>query len=101
LDRAEQIDERTAKAIDRPGHHNVELAPARVRQHGIEARPAVSALGAADAGVFPVYDHPIREVPANYGDEVRFYRLPEADAGLIWFLEYARDRGVPNGLTRL
>jgi hypothetical protein len=41
LDGAQKIDERTAKPIDRPGHHNVEFSPARVLQHGIEARPAV------------------------------------------------------------
>jgi hypothetical protein len=40
-------------AIDGPGHVNVELAPARVPQQGIEARPTVSALGAGDAGVLP------------------------------------------------
>ena len=44
-------DERTAKAIDCPGHHHVEFAPACVLQHGIEATPAVSALGAADTGI--------------------------------------------------
>jgi hypothetical protein len=56
LDRAEQIDERTAKAIDSPGHDNVKLASAGVLQRGIEAGPSVSVLGAADAGV-PVNLH--------------------------------------------
>jgi hypothetical protein len=46
LDRAEQIDERTAKAVDGPRHDNIEFAPACV-----QARPSVSALGAADASV--------------------------------------------------
>jgi hypothetical protein len=50
-------------------------------------------------GTFPVYDHPIAEVPANYGNNVRFYRMPAGDAGLAWFLEYARARGVPAHLT--
>jgi hypothetical protein len=45
------------RSIDGPGHDNVELAPAGVFQHGIEARPAVSALGVGDAGVAINLDH--------------------------------------------
>src|SRR5262245_11631463 len=50
LDRAAQIDERSPKPLDCQGHDNVKLSPARVLQHGIEARATVSALGSADAG---------------------------------------------------
>src|SRR5215469_12269448 len=46
-----QINAASLEALDCPGHHNVEFAPACVVQHGVEARPAVSALGAADSGV--------------------------------------------------
>ena len=57
LDRAEQIDQRPSQAIDRPGHDDVELAPAGVLEHRVEPRALVSALGAADAGIRVDMDH--------------------------------------------
>lgn len=47
-------------------------------------------------GLFPVYGHPIPEVPARYGDMVRFSARPVGDVGMTWFLEYARHKGVPD-----
>jgi hypothetical protein len=44
-------------------------------------------------GLFPVYDHPLEEVPASYGNEVRFFPAPR-DQGFDWFLEYGRSRGL-------
>src|SRR5262249_13202739 len=57
LDSAEQVDQGAAKPIDGPGHDNVELAPARVLQHGVQARTLITALGAADARIAVGLDH--------------------------------------------
>ena len=51
LDRVEQIAQRAAQAVNRPSHDDVEFPPAGVLEHGIEARPSVSSLGAGDACV--------------------------------------------------
>jgi hypothetical protein len=45
-------------------------------------------------GGFPVYDHRLEEVPASYGDEVKFFEAPSEGIGLEWFLEYARATGL-------
>ena len=57
LDGAQQIDQRPAKPINRPGHHDVELAPAGILEHRVKARALVAPLGAADAGVAVGRDH--------------------------------------------
>ena len=46
-------------------------------------------------GLFPIYDHPIAEVPARYGNRVQFSPLPVGRTGSTWFRQYARARGVP------
>src|SRR5262249_9491723 len=43
--------QRVAQAVNRPCHDDIELPPAGVLEHGIEARPSVSSLGAGDACV--------------------------------------------------
>jgi hypothetical protein len=43
-------------------------------------------------GTFPVYDHELWQVPASYGDELRFYELK--DDSLSLFVEYARALAV-------
>ena len=47
----------TAKAIDVPGHHNVELAFGGVPAQRIERRPSIAALSAADAVIFVDFGH--------------------------------------------
>jgi hypothetical protein len=42
----EQVAQRAAQAVNRPRHDDIELPPAGVLEHGIEARPSVSSLGA-------------------------------------------------------
>src|SRR6516165_5730567 len=46
LDGVEQVAQRAAHSVDRPSHNDIELPPAGVLEHGIEARPSVSSLGA-------------------------------------------------------
>jgi hypothetical protein len=41
-------------------------------------------------GTFPIYEHAFWEVPASYGDELRFFDAPENS--LRAFIEYARTR---------
>ena len=41
----------SAEPVDGPRHHHVELAPAGILEHGIEARALVASLGTANAGV--------------------------------------------------
>jgi hypothetical protein len=40
-------------------------------------------------------EHNLAEVPEQYGDEVRFFHHPGADASLDLFVRYAKARGVP------
>src|SRR5262249_50750706 len=47
LDRTEQVDQGPAEPVDGPGHYDVEPPPARILEHGIEARALVATLGAA------------------------------------------------------
>ena len=54
---AQQVAQVAPQAIDRPGHHHVELALAGVVQHGVEARPLVPALRPADPLVLVDFDH--------------------------------------------
>jgi hypothetical protein len=39
-------------------------------------------------GTFPVYEHEIWEVPARYGDEVRYFENPGPAGALQLILEY-------------
>lgn len=48
-------------------------------------------------GLFPVYEHNIGEIPARYGNEVRFFEAPAKGQGLHWFLNYAEARGLSTG----
>jgi hypothetical protein len=45
-------------------------------------------------GAYPIYVHGLAEVPAKYGDHVRFFECPSAAEALELFLRYARDSGV-------
>jgi hypothetical protein len=45
-------------------------------------------------GQFPVYEHDVSEVPARYGDEVRYFEMPAQGEPLRLFLEYAKTSGV-------
>lgn len=42
----------------------------------------------------PVYSHALFEIPAEYGDVVRYFEKPAAESALGWFTEYAEQRGV-------
>ena len=57
LDGAQQIDQRPAKPINCPGHHDAELARPGILEHRVKARALVAPLGAADAGVSVGRDH--------------------------------------------
>lgn len=47
-------------------------------------------------GQFNIYDHGTWEVPGSYGDRVKFFAMPAWEHALQLFLEYARDRDVPD-----
>jgi hypothetical protein len=57
LDRVEQVNERTAEPINRPGHHNVEFAPLSIMEHHVKTRSTISALRARYAGVAILLDN--------------------------------------------
>lgn len=52
LEDAQQIGQGPPQAIHRPRSHHVEFPGIHRLEHGVEARAAVTALGAADAGIF-------------------------------------------------
>jgi hypothetical protein len=45
-------------------------------------------------GTFPVYEHGACELPARYGDKVRFFSMPSPGEPLEMFLEYAKAEGI-------
>jgi hypothetical protein len=45
-------------------------------------------------GEFPVYEHAVCELPARYGNEVRYFEMPATGEPLRLFLEFARAQGV-------
>jgi hypothetical protein len=72
LDCPKQIDERSAYPVDRPGHHDVELPPARIVEYLVEAWTLFSVFGTADARVaVDLYDFP----PSALGDLAELYLL--------------------------
>ncbi len=44
-------------------------------------------------GTYPVYDHKTSEVPARYGDRVRFFKMLAPREALTQFLNFAHDHG--------
>jgi hypothetical protein len=50
---------------------------------------------AREWGTFPVYEHGLWEVPANYGDRVAVMQSLYPDDAYQLFLEYAALKGVP------
>src|ERR1035437_6833933 len=74
----QQVRERAAEAIDRPGRHHIEFLGVHGLEHGVEPRAAISALGAADAGILIDLD----DLPARArGDR---FQLPALIAGLLF-----------------
>jgi hypothetical protein len=53
----QQVDQRPAEAIDRPGRDHVDVAPGHRLEQAIEARALVAALGARDAGILEELYH--------------------------------------------
>lgn len=49
---------------------------------------------ASQWGTFPVYDHAVFDVPARYGDAVRYFHLPDKAEALRMFLEYVKAWGL-------
>jgi hypothetical protein len=45
-------------------------------------------------GTFPVYEHAVFEVPARYGNEVRYFQRPSNAEILRLFLEYTKTWGL-------
>ena len=45
-------------------------------------------------GEFPVFDHDAFEVPARYGNEVRYYVMPRPENALKLFVEFVKSLGV-------
>lgn len=45
-------------------------------------------------GTFHVYDHGVCELPARYGDEVRYFRMPALDDLMELFLQFAKTQGI-------
>jgi hypothetical protein len=58
LDSAQEINEGAAETVYGPGHDHIELPANCVLEHGVEARPLVPALGAADASILVDLDEP-------------------------------------------
>ncbi len=50
-----------------------------------------SAIMLAVVGLSHLYEHGVLEVPAKYGDEVKYYSSISKDLALKHFLEYAND----------
>jgi hypothetical protein len=42
-------------------------------------------------GTFPVYEHEVFEVPARYGNQVRYFEMPSAERARELFLQFAKD----------
>src|SRR5277367_6362903 len=57
LDRREQVDQRTPKAVDRPHHHNIEPPLAGIAQHLIDPWSFLAALCAANASIMIALDN--------------------------------------------
>ena len=65
---AEQILQRPAKAVHRPGRNHVDLAPGDGLQQPVEPRPLVAALGAADACILELgHDMPAVALGGYFG----------------------------------
>jgi hypothetical protein len=45
-------------------------------------------------GEFPVYEHDVCEVPARYGDEVRYFEMLDPGEPLRLFLAFAKTQGI-------
>jgi|ERR1700686_3565158 len=45
-------------------------------------------------GMFPVYEHDLCEVPARYGDELRYFSRPREGEPLRLFLKFAKTQGI-------
>ena len=52
----QQVDQRAAQAIDRPGRDHVDVTTGNGLEQAIEARPLVAAFGARDTGVLEKLD---------------------------------------------
>jgi hypothetical protein len=61
LQQGDEVDERAAEAVHAPGRHHVELLARDAPQEGVELRPVLAPLRAADAPV----DELGRDVPAQ------------------------------------
>jgi hypothetical protein len=48
-------------------------------------------------GTYPVYDHPALEVPARYGNVLRYFEMPDTADTLRLFLEFAKTWGLSDG----
>jgi hypothetical protein len=51
LNRAEQVDQGTPKAIDRPGHDNIESPAACILEHSVETGTLCPTFRTTDAGI--------------------------------------------------
>jgi hypothetical protein len=58
------------------------------------ARMAGAARAISKWGMGLLCDHDLSEVPEQYGDQVRFFHNPGADASLDLFVRYAEARGM-------
>jgi hypothetical protein len=74
LDRAQEVKQRTAEAVDCPGHDDVELAPLGILEHLIEPRPLIPALGTRDTGI-----------TVRYTDDFPSGRWAISVSARIWF----------------
>jgi hypothetical protein len=45
-------------------------------------------------GEFPVYQHGLWEVPASYGQDVKYFRLPNEEEVLRLFQEFADEQAA-------
>ena len=45
-------------------------------------------------GMFPVYEHDVCEVPARYGNKLRYFSRPGPGEPLRMFLDYAKTSGI-------
>lgn len=86
-------------SIDEPGEDSLAL----YFDHGTWKHVAIVENGVARSkwGKFPVYRHPLPEIPSTYGDSISFYTRPSREDALAWFVEFARSQGVPEASLSL
>jgi hypothetical protein len=121
---AEKVNQRAAKPVNRPSHHNVEASALRILEHLIEAGTIIAALTARYASVAVLLDNfpattlsDLAKLPDLIFDGLLVGRYPDVDCGpfphdaphclcgayrlhytkIPWFLDSKKNRGAIGG----